>query len=193
MTNEQIFFNFKMNPYFLEDINTSYGPVLKDLMEGDTSSRETYSIRFLSKCDYTDAYTESSNTWSNSFFNPTNGILDENHCLDNNNAGIDENKYSVLNVDSNSIENLHLIWSRVTGSRGGILELSDNSSITADFGNEIVNLAGMFFYNTQTKYVLAYAMTNQEIEVSGQFNAPWISGTKYGRVLTQIGGLTSTQ
>lgn len=194
MANEQIFFNFHMNPYFLEDINTTYGPVLKNLLNGDTSERETYKVKFLEKCDYTDSYTESSSTWSNSFFNPVNGIIDSNHCL-NSNGAIDPNKYKVLMSDNSEVTsaNLHLVYSRVTGSRGGILELAENNTITVDFGNTIQNLAGMFLVNAQTDYLLAYALTNKQVQVTGQFQVPWISGTNYGRVLTQIGGVTSTQ
>lgn len=186
MVANTVFFNFNMNPYFFEDINTSYGPNLKDLMNADNT--ETYYVKFLSTFDYDDTYTESSSTWTNSFFNPTNGILDENHCLNSSGAYDDTKFVPISDVDTNDLK---VLYTRITGSRGGMLSLSDSSIIEANFGDSVHNLAAMLLCKQGTgsigDYVLAYAITNQQVQVTGNFQIPFVSGTNYGRVLTRWG------
>ena len=187
MVAQTVFFNFNMNPYFFEDINTVYGPNLKNLMDADNT--ETYYVKFLSTFDYDDTYTESSSTWTNSFFNTSNGVLDENHCL-NTNSAYDNTKFvPISDVETNDLQ---ILYTRITGSRGGMLSLSDSSIIEAQFGDAVHNLAAMLLCKQSTvnnvgDYVLAYAITHQEVQVTGNFQIPFVSGTNYGRVLTRWG------
>lgn len=185
MVTQTLFFNFKMNPYFFEDINTAYGPNLKELM--NTNNDETYYTKFLKVCDFDDSYTESSSTWANSLFNPQNGVLDSNHCIKD--SGYDESKFSEIN--GYTTNNLKLLYTRISGSRGGMVSLQDSSIIETNFGDSVSNLAGMMICKANTgnvnDYVLAYAIATQEMEVSGHFQVPFVSGTSYGRVLTRWG------
>lgn len=191
MTNETVVFNFKINPYFFEDINTDYGPVLKDLKgAGNSPTSEKYHAFFVGKLDYNDdssGSTENSSAWADSIFNPTNNIMDANHCLK-----FDETeKYAKIGYEHGGVTytepEFYLNYNRIIGTKGFTVAVDESNTIYTTFGDDDYNLDAIFLYKYDTKYLIAYALASDVSTVTGRVSIPFITDDKYGKVLTTVG------
>lgn len=199
-TSDTIYFSFDINPYIYEDLNTTYGPTLLNLVGGSISEDETaiddqtYGLKFYRTFTLGDdasgivnptskTITDGTGTnWSNSMFNPSKGLLDYKHCFSQDSTPSDK---EVLALESESSK-FHLVYTKYGNGNSFNVSIADNVTINVDFGDDIYNVDAVVMYNVKTGYVLGYAISPEELQVTGHYEIPFVSDSHYGRILMNL-------
>ena len=182
MTNETIVFNFNITPYLFEDLNTTKGPVLKNMLGDDSPTSETYCAYLVKKIEYNDDSTGTSTNWANSLFNPLNDVMGEDHCI----KLSDTANYSQI-TSAYTIPEFQLVYNRITGTKGFTIAIAENDAIRTTVGDDDYPLQAIFLYKKNTNYLIAYAIAATPFTITGNLQIPFITDTQYGKVLTTVG------